>query len=143
MKCTGIIRRIDDLGRVVIPKEIRRITKIKEGDALEIFVEKNGIVLKKYSQDVSDQWHDACAEYMEQMHGHPEMQDVRYMHSNHVTTCVGFLPNTWGKLKKHVGTARLNTETDKYDPIISQAIALCRAIHGQDCDYMNIIGLDG
>ena len=39
MKATGIVRRIDDLGRVVIPKEIRRVLKIREGDPLEIFVE--------------------------------------------------------------------------------------------------------
>lgn len=41
MKATGIIRRIDDLGRVVIPKEIRRTLKIREGDSLEIFIEDN------------------------------------------------------------------------------------------------------
>lgn len=47
MKATGIVRRIDDLGRVVIPKEIRRAMRIKEGDALEIFTTSNGeIVLK-------------------------------------------------------------------------------------------------
>ena len=50
MKATGVVRRIDDLGRVVIPKEIRRILRIKEGDPLEIFTEKAGeIILKKYS----------------------------------------------------------------------------------------------
>ncbi len=50
MKATGIVRRIDDLGRVVVPKEIRRTLKIREGDPLEIYTEKEGeIVLKKYS----------------------------------------------------------------------------------------------
>lgn len=49
MKATGVVRRIDDLGRIVIPKEIRRNFKINEGDSLEIFVDNNGIVLKKYS----------------------------------------------------------------------------------------------
>lgn len=49
MKETGIIRRIDDLGRVVIPKEIRRTFRIKEGDPLEIFVQDDGITFKKYS----------------------------------------------------------------------------------------------
>lgn len=49
MKATGVVRRIDDLGRIVIPKEIRRNFKINEGDSLEIFVENNSIVLKKYS----------------------------------------------------------------------------------------------
>jgi len=50
MKATGIVRRIDDLGRVVVPKEIRRTLRIREGDPLEIFTDKDGeIVLKKYS----------------------------------------------------------------------------------------------
>lgn len=50
MKATGIVRRIDDLGRVVIPKEIRRTLRIREGDPLEIFVSRGSeIILKKYS----------------------------------------------------------------------------------------------
>ena len=50
MKATGIVRRIDDLGRVVVPKEIRRTLRIREGDPLEIFTDKEGeIILKKYS----------------------------------------------------------------------------------------------
>lgn len=49
MKTTGIIRRIDDLGRIVIPKELRRSLRIKNGDSLEIFVEHEDIILKKYS----------------------------------------------------------------------------------------------
>ncbi len=50
MKATGIVRRIDDLGRVVIPKEIRRTMRIREGDPLEIFTESDGeVVFKKYS----------------------------------------------------------------------------------------------
>ena len=49
MKATGIVRRIDDLGRVVIPKEIRRSLKIREGDPLEIFIENNCVCFQKYS----------------------------------------------------------------------------------------------
>ena len=50
MKATGIVRRIDDLGRVVIPKEIRRVLRIREGDPLEIYTSKEGeVILKKYS----------------------------------------------------------------------------------------------
>ena len=57
MKATGIVRRIDDLGRVVIPKEIRRTMRIREGDPLEIFTAREGgVIFKKYSQlgDVSE-----------------------------------------------------------------------------------------
>lgn len=50
MKATGIVRRIDDLGRVVIPKEIRRTLRIREGDPLEIFIDNDGgVIFKKYS----------------------------------------------------------------------------------------------
>lgn len=50
MKATGIVRRIDDLGRVVVPKEIRRTLRIREGDPMEIFTNRDGeIILKKYS----------------------------------------------------------------------------------------------
>ena len=54
MKATGIVRRIDDLGRIVIPKEIRRSMGIREGDAMEIFLENNRICLEKYSTSDED-----------------------------------------------------------------------------------------
>ena len=50
MKATGIVRRIDDLGRVVIPKEIRRVLRIRDGDPLEIYTDREGeVIFKKYS----------------------------------------------------------------------------------------------
>lgn len=50
MKATGIVRRIDDLGRIVIPKEIRKTMRMREGDPLEIFIQKEGeVILKKFS----------------------------------------------------------------------------------------------
>lgn len=67
MKATGIVRKIDDLGRIVIPKEIRRTMRIREGDPLEIFTEKDGTVLfRKYSQigeisNFSDHYADAIS----------------------------------------------------------------------------------
>lgn len=48
MKNIGIIRRVDDLGRIVIPRDIRRLLHIKEGDAMEIFVGKDSVIFKKY-----------------------------------------------------------------------------------------------
>lgn len=53
MKATGIVRRIDDLGRVVIPKEIRRTLGIDEGDPLEIFVNGEQVILKKYKPNMA------------------------------------------------------------------------------------------
>ncbi|MDO4540009.1 MAG: stage V sporulation protein T [Syntrophomonadaceae bacterium] len=75
MKATGIVRRIDDLGRVVIPKEIRRTLRIREGDPLEIFVDREGeVILKKYSP--ISELGDFAKEYAESLHdstGHISM----------------------------------------------------------------------
>ena len=68
MKATGIVRRVDDLGRIVIPKEIRRTFRIKEGDPLEIYTEKDvGVIFRKYSpmgdlQDFASQMCDSIGE---------------------------------------------------------------------------------
>lgn len=68
MKATGIVRRIDDLGRVVIPKEIRRTLRIREGDSLEIYTDREGeIILKKYSpivelSELAKQYVDSLAQ---------------------------------------------------------------------------------
>lgn len=67
MKATGIVRRIDDLGRVVIPKEIRRTLRIREGDPLEIFTDREGeVILKKYSP--IGELSDFSREYVESLH---------------------------------------------------------------------------
>ena len=66
MKATGIVRRIDDLGRVVVPKEIRRTLRIREGDPLEIFTDRNGeVILKKYSP--IGELHKISCEYAESL----------------------------------------------------------------------------
>ena len=67
MKATGIVRRIDDLGRVVIPKEIRRTMRIREGDPLEIFTDREGeVILKKYSP--IEELSNLAKEYVESIH---------------------------------------------------------------------------
>ena len=63
MKTTGIIRRIDDLGRIVVPKELRKTLRIKNGDSLEIFVDNEDIILKKYSPMESIE--EAASKYVE------------------------------------------------------------------------------
>lgn len=67
MRATGIVRRIDDLGRVVIPKEIRRTLRIREGDPLEIFTDREGeVILKKYSP--IGELGDFATQYAESLH---------------------------------------------------------------------------
>ena len=67
MKSTGVVRRIDELGRVVIPKEIRRNLLIRDGENLEIFIEDNNIILKKISKivDFSDYASVICDQFWE------------------------------------------------------------------------------
>ena len=63
MKATGIVRRIDELGRIVIPKEIRRVLRIREGDPIEIFTDEDGVILKKYARirELGDYAETYCA----------------------------------------------------------------------------------
>ena len=55
MRATGIVRRVDDLGRVVIPKEIRRSMGIKEGEPLEIYLENDAVIFRRYSYNLVDE----------------------------------------------------------------------------------------
>ena len=72
MKATGVVRRIDDLGRIVIPKELRRNLRIKNGDTLEVFVDADSVILKKYSPMESIE--EAASKYVESFNG-----DYKYM----------------------------------------------------------------
>lgn len=77
MKASGIVRRIDDLGRVVIPKEIRRSMGVREGDALELFVdhETGGLVLVPYFSEAPDKLR-AIAENLSTMGCNPEEWEI-------------------------------------------------------------------
>ena len=55
MRATGIVRRVDDLGRVVIPREIRRSMGIREGEPLEIFLESDAVIFRRYSYKLADE----------------------------------------------------------------------------------------
>ena len=66
MKATGIVRRVDDLGRVVIPKEIRRTCNIREGDPLEIFLQDGAVVFEKYNPGYRDDLMAALQDAAEQ-----------------------------------------------------------------------------
>ena len=90
MKATGIVRRIDDLGRVVIPREIRKTMKIKEGDPLEIFTTREGeVVFKKYNYADEHDWAKAKA-IIKALH--PDLQFALYDHwgDKQTSTKVGF-----------------------------------------------------
>ena len=109
MKATGIVRRIDDLGRIVIPKEIRRNMGLREGEAMELFLEDNCVCLKKYSPSEEDLALE-CHNYIAKM-----STFIQSVISVDDTTIVVF---TCGK----VATVKRN-KSDTYD----MNIALCYA----------------
>ncbi len=114
MKATGIVRRIDDLGRVVIPKEIRRTLRIREGDPLEIFVDRDGeVILKKYSP--IGELGEFAKEYAESLHeasGHLTMITDR----DTVIASAGIAKKEY--LEKPVGT-ELEKVMEEKKPVVS------------------------
>ena len=104
MKATGVVRRIDDLGRIVIPKEIRKTLRIKEGSPLEIFTEKDGdIILRKYSPigEISS----FSAEYAESLAKVTDL--VTIITDKDIVTAVS------GTTKKDLLEQKISTELEK------------------------------
>ena len=107
MKATGIVRRIDDLGRVVIPKEIRRTLRIREGDPLEIYTDaQGGVIFRKYSPvgELSSMA-GKCAEVLFQVAGGPAI----VCDGDHVVAAAGIskrevmegaFPRNWNSISK-------------------------------------------
>ena len=121
MKPTGIVRRIDDLGRVVIPKEIRRIFKIKEGDPLEIFTARDGsIIIKPYRKS----WEECALEWFYNHTSLMESHTISFIHSGDHTICTFWDEQhhqCWvGKAKRYV--------SDEYDSRIGKVAAYARAM---------------
>ena len=104
MKATGIVRRIDDLGRVVIPKEIRRTMRIREGDPLEIYTDREGeVIFKKYSP--IGELTSFAAQYAETLHKTCELA-VAICDRDAVIACAG-VP------KKEYADRRLSDRIEK------------------------------
>lgn len=130
MKPTGIIRRIDDLGRVVIPKEIRRALKIKEGDPLEIFTERDGsVILKPYHKS----WEQCAIDFY---NNHPHVFQKK--DSPYVFYCCGnytvcLINSNYNKSSRY-GVAKRYIK-DSHDYRIGEVAAYARAI-GQPINEM-------
>lgn len=116
MKATGIVRRIDDLGRVVIPKEIRRTMAIREGDPLEIYTTDGGVLFRKYEQPtetkaaIAQKWLEDNALPM-------RATSAKFSIENKTTTCEVVSNNS-----RRTGTAE-----DIFIPAVGMVIAFCRA----------------
>jgi AbrB family looped-hinge helix DNA binding protein len=135
MKATGIIRRVDDIGRVVIPKEIRRSLKIEEGDPLEIYTERDGsIILKPYYKS----WEEYALDFYD---SHPHIflrKDSPYVfyHWGYYTVC--FINGNCNKNSRYGVAKRYIKDNNNYR--IGEVAAYARAI-GQPID--ELIGYKG
>ena len=119
MKATGIVRRIDDLGRVVVPKEIRRTLRIREGDPLEIFTDREGeIILKKYSpigelSAFAKQYAESLSQVLECLVGICDMDQVVAAAGNEDIT------GELGEFLKERKTRNAKAGEKRYVPIVS------------------------
>lgn len=121
MRATGIVRRIDDLGRVVIPKEIRRALKIKEGDPLEIYTERDGsVILKPYHKSFEEcalEWYESYEKLLNRCYFRFE-SDYTFCIANHYNTNE---PERAGFAKRFC--------KDEHNPRIGKVAAYARAIN--------------
>ena len=83
MKATGIIRRVDDLGRVVIPKEVRRNLGIACGEALEIYTVDSGVVFRKYQHHIKDELANLCELVDDYYEGENKDEVMRFLSTAH------------------------------------------------------------
>lgn len=124
MKATGIVRRIDDLGRIVIPKEIRRSLGIEVGEPLEIFVDDEKVIFQKYKNEI-DKAKNARAYLKMQNFG--KASNAKFEIEDRNITCTLYGIDTLTRqIKKLVGTAICAPEDD-FNADIGMFIAYCRA----------------
>ena len=121
MRATGIVRRSDDLGRIVIPKEIRQTLCIKEGDPMEIFVNDDEIILKKYTTN-QQTFAPKCRDYVSNKYW--EIVAINYMND---TTTVLFRNGTFVSVKRYA------------EDIFDMNVALCHAFAKAGYTYKNPI----
>lgn len=120
MKPTGIVRRVDDMGRITIPKDIRRIFKIKENEPMEIFINKDGVImLKKYEET----WEDAALKWWEKNYRTPNILHTDFYHMGDYTFCVvrtSRIATVAGFAKRHAN--------DTHNDTIGKVAAYARAM---------------
>lgn len=130
MKATGITRKIDELGRIVIPKEIRRTLRIREGTPLEIFTEKNGeIILRKYSPmgemvAFAQQYADSLAQTTGMMICITDLEQVIAAAGGAKRDYLGkSISEKLDQLIEERGQSQAQPEEKKYIPIVKEMVA--------------------
>ena len=120
MKATGIVRRIDDLGRVAIPKEVRRVFNIREGDALEIFTTDEGIVFAPYDNQVEKE--TFATNWLRKYKDALKNNRAKFSVDGRVTTCEVIN----GDRNRKTGVSTCDPRDD-FSPAVGMVISYCRA----------------
>ena len=129
MKATGVVRRIDDLGRIVIPKEIRKVLRIKEGDPLEVFTDREGqVILKKYSP---------IGELSEFASGYAETLSKTTGHIACITDKDTVIAISGGSKKEYLEKAVKNTENRSFDIVELENNKLIGTIGLEKINWIN------
>ena len=121
MKATGIIRRMDDLGRVVIPKELRKKFNIREGDALEIYTTNEGIMFAPYDNHVEKE--TFATEWLRQYKDALKNNRAKFSVEDRVITCEIISCDR----NRRTGASTCNPH-DNFSPAIGMVVAYCRAV---------------
>lgn len=121
MKATGIIRHMDDLGRVVIPKELRKKFNLREGDALEIYITNEGIVFAPYDNHVEKE--TFATEWLRQYKDALKNNRAKFSVEDRVTTCEIISCDR----NRRTGASTCNPH-DVFSPAIGMVVAYCRAV---------------
>lgn len=126
MKATGIVRRVDDLGRVVIPKEIRRSMRIREGDPLEIYLTKEGVVFAPYTQQAANRAEKART-WLNNNNKQMEKRRASFsMSASGETTCTFYQVGADGAIHEYSATTKRNP-SDEYSTDVAMVYAYLRA----------------
>ena len=121
MKATGIVRHIDDLGRVVIPKELRKKFNIREGEALEIFTTDEGIVFAPYDNQTEKE--TFATNWLRKYKDALKNNRTKFSVDGGVTTCEVIN----GDRNRKTGVSTCDSRDD-FSPAIGMVISYCRAI---------------
>lgn len=141
MKATGIIRRIDDLGRIVIPKEIRRMLRIRDGDAMELYTDGNdSVIFKKYSPIVIGQHAQIAAEALRKANIPFAIYDTTSVLEGNKIKFPAFVQDEWVDNRSVFTSLSANFEPTTVFPVIvlGDLIGFV-AIHGEQTEYAKAV----
>ena len=141
MKATGIIRRTDDLGRIVIPKEIRRMLRIRDGEAMELYTDGNdSVIFKKYSPIIIENHAQIAAEALRKASIPFAIYDTTSVVEGNKIKFPAFVQDEWFNNRSVFTSSSTNLEPTTVFPVIvlGDLIGFI-AIHGEQTEYAKAV----